>query len=99
MHSHSAKRVGDLVVVLYVVNEVVRMQVQRWRPPALLLPLVTLALIQKAPLHLRNEFLGAAAIIGVVRFIPPRQRNDCRMVKVIVPKGVHSVPPVFFGSR
>jgi hypothetical protein len=71
-------------VVLEKMHEGRRRQVERRRATRLPLPRVPLALIEKAVLDARDQFLRRAGIVRVVRLAPPGQRDERRVVEVVV---------------
>src|SRR5262245_23077541 len=88
MQTGARMRVGDLIVVLDVIDEGARFQIDRRRSALLSLPAVILTLIEVAPLQSRYELLRRALVIGVIGFGASGYRHAGRMVKVIVPQRV-----------
>src|SRR5262249_20682982 len=62
-----------------------------YRPAGLLLPLVTLSLIQKPTFHRGNKLLRLAPVIGVVSFPATCQCDVSSMMKVIVPHCIEAI--------
>jgi hypothetical protein len=61
------RRVRHLIVVLEVVHERVREEIDGRRAAPLVLPAVPLALIQVAPPRARDQFLRRAQVVAIVR--------------------------------
>src|ERR1700704_4576962 len=59
--------------------------------PVLLLPRVTLALVKVAILHRRDELLRRAPVIAVGSQMVPGQRDNRRVVQIVVPETVKSI--------
>src|ERR1051325_5058858 len=78
-------------MILQIQHEPPRLQVQRGRSTALLLPTVMLSLIEKAKLQSGNEFLGRAGIIGVVCLALSGQSYTSAVMAVVVPKPIDAV--------
>ncbi len=87
----TARRVGDLIVVLEIVHEALAREAERRAPASLPLPLVALALVQESVLGGGDELLGPAAVVAVVGLVASGERDEGRMVKVVVPQGVERV--------
>src|SRR5436190_19107783 len=81
-------------MILDEIDKARRLDIQRRGSSALLLPCIVLPLIQKPPLHSRDEFLRAAAVIGIVRFASSRKRHSSRVMEVIVPDGIQTIAAV-----
>src|SRR5690606_2409507 len=92
--AHTAAGVGQLIVILHEVQERVPRNARRGRAPALVLPLVTLALVEEAALDGGYELLRGAEVVGVVRLAAARERHDSGVVEVVVPQGVQTVAAV-----
>src|SRR6185369_10389542 len=56
------------------------------------LPLIPLALVEKAPLERGEKLLRGADIVEVVSLALTGQCNPCAMVKIVVPQGVETIP-------
>ena len=65
------------------------------RLAAFFLPLAPLALVQKAVPGGCQQFVGSAAIVGIVGFVSAAQRDDRRMMKIVVPKAIESITAIF----
>jgi hypothetical protein len=74
------------------VDERRRRQVERGRAATLLLPLVTLPLIEVSPLRRGDKLLRRAGVIGVVRLIVTGDGDERAVMEIIVPQRVHAVP-------
>src|SRR5688572_27652886 len=78
-------------------DELRRRQIERVMAAAVFLPLVALALIDKAPLERRDEFLGRAFVIGVVSFVVAGRGDVGSVVKIVVPDRIEAIAS--FGQR
>src|SRR5690606_31150204 len=76
------------IVILNEMNERGGRQIKRRRPSPLLLPCVTLTLVQEPPLRRRDELRRGPAAIGVIRFGASGQRDHGAVVKVVIPQRV-----------
>src|ERR1051325_10487695 len=81
-----AQGIGNLIMVLDVINKTPRLEAKSRRAPALLLPAVALALKQKTPFQCGDEFLGRPSVIRIVGLGPAGQGDHGRMMEIIVPK-------------
>lgn len=95
-HAAPATRVGHLIVVLDEGDERGGPNAPRGGTAILSLPGVSLALVEIAVLRCRDELLGYAEVVGVVRLVSARQRDERAVVIVVVPHRVQAVSP--FGN-
>src|SRR6185436_6574549 len=57
MQTLPAKGIGDLIVILDVIDEIRRMQIKGGGSPNFLLPLIPLPLVKEAPFQTGDQFL------------------------------------------
>src|SRR5687768_3169751 len=92
--AHAARGVGNLVVILQKVDELLCLEVPCRTAAPLVLPLVPLSLIEIAPACRRDQFLRRAVVVAVVKLVVPRRRHARGMVKIVIPDGIEPVSPV-----
>ena len=85
-----ARRIGNLVMVLNEIDHCLPRQTEGRGAAPFLLPAVALALIQIAVLTSGYKLLRATQIVGVVRLIVPRQCDEGRMMKIVVPQPIEA---------
>src|SRR6187399_1140829 len=90
MQALAGKRVRDLVVILQGVDERVSRSVQSGRAAWFVLPVVVLALEQKAVFDRGEQLLRGAPIVPEIAVALPARRNTRAVVEIIVP---HRVEP------
>src|SRR4051812_30276304 len=88
MHAHAVRQVRHLVVTLEECDEVLWSEAKSRRSAALLLPWVILTLVQESVLGSGYEFLWLPPISAEIRFVVSRQRDERRMMKIVVPHRV-----------
>src|SRR5262249_40675825 len=69
----------------------VRRNSERGRSPRRLLPVIRLPLVEEAVLGRGDKLLGRSKIIRVVRLPTAGQRNDRRVVKIVIPETIKAV--------
>src|SRR5262249_37439136 len=82
----------DLIMILDERDERGGRKPEGRRAAPLLLPAITLALIQKAPLQDRYEFLRPTEIVRIVSGVHSSEGDHRGVVEVVVPAGGGSVP-------
>ena len=90
--SLAAARVGDLIVVLQIVDEAPGLDAARRRAAPRLLPRVDLTLKQVSTLRGGHELLGRASVVAEIRLGLAGQRHVRRMMEVVVPDAIEPVP-------
>ena len=81
-------RVGDLIVVLQEHDKGFGRQVESRGTARLLLPDITLALIEEAVFRGCHELARSAAVIAVIGLAPSGQRHHGAVMKIVVPQRV-----------
>src|SRR5205085_4779607 len=99
MSALSSGGVGDLIVILQIVDQRPRRQASRWRTAALVLPRIALALIEISALGHSDELAGVAAIVVIIAVGAAGQPHHCRMMEVVVPNGIHAMPTPLSGPH
>ena len=74
------QRIGYLVVILKIINELLRRQIKGGSPSRFALPPGELALVQEAPFCCRDKFLRSSLIIAVIGVSVSRKRHHRRVV-------------------
>src|SRR5439155_19579183 len=85
------QRIGNLIVVLQKSYEGPRWNIARGSTTMLLLPLAPLALIQIAVFAGRHQLLRAAQVVRIIRLIMARQRDQRRVMEVVIPQTVQAI--------
>src|SRR5688500_7630672 len=98
MRALAAAGIRDLIVILNVSDEGARFQTSRRRAAPVLLPFVSLPLVEISVFHCGKELLRRAPVVGVIRVGPAGQRNDHGVVVVVVPETIHAVAAPVDGS-
>src|SRR5918998_3547457 len=99
MNTLATPGVGNLVMVLYEVDETFGLKAKTGRAAPVSLPLVTLPLVQIAPLRRRDKLLWPTQVVGIISFVFSSQRHHRRMMKIIVPQSVQPVAALFHGLQ
>jgi len=88
MDAPAPTAVGNLIMILQIVDKRRRLNPAGRGAAAFFLPAVVLSLIKVAALGAGNELLGITKVICVVRLIVCGQSDHCGMMKVIVPQAI-----------
>ncbi len=88
------ERVGQLVVVLQILDEPPRLQAGRRAAPPLPLPGIDLPLVDVAPLGRRDELLRRAEVVAIVRLAAARGGDDRGVVEVVGPQRIEPEAPL-----
>ena len=78
-------------MVLQIEHETFGGEIEGRRPAALLLPFVVLPLIEKTPPQRRQQLLRSPSIVGVVSLAVSGERDQRRVVEVVVPERVEAI--------
>src|SRR5689334_8263346 len=71
------------------------MQIKRRTAATFLLPAIPLALVEVPPFQRRNELLRCAFVVAVIGLGMASASDDGAVVKIVVPKSIHSVAALF----
>ena len=91
MQAQASCGVCHLVVILKKGDERTLWGMKRWHSPALLLPVVPLALVEISVLSCGHQLLRGTQIVRVVGFVAAGKSHDGRMMKIVIPKSIDSV--------
>src|SRR3954454_11350487 len=90
VRAEAAACVGELFMFLDEDDEPLRLEVEGRGAAGLLLPAVSLALVEEAVLRGRDQLLRAPLVVAQVGLVAAGQRHDGAVVEVVVPQGVEA---------
>ena len=91
MNSYSSAGVGDLIVVLQIVDKAFCREIKRRSPPVFFLPCVVLPLVEVSILGRRYKLLRCSHVITEIGFGMSGKSDHRCPVEIVIPERIQSI--------